>query len=348
MAELHILNPTGQGMHVFKGMFGTVKQVSEDSELITFQPDPAIARCSSSMQALLQSNSFKVQPHEVVSIQVNDDVLVAIKASLARGLQEQWNRGYAQILGSIQTRQVAAENGNHRATLTAIPGLGPINTSMLHQAVQAEKDVANRGIEQYVSSLTTVAPYWLDIALKGVFVTQNGEGNLAHSNALEIEPKTVSQGPVPMAGWGDADHLHYSPTQELAPGLSYAVVPAGYYDVTAAIPVYLPVQQSGHMAQATARLITRVFRFGSGGAAEERAVSANEPSIEKAQEVMDIIMGTPILREMLVNHPAQMVLDYNSRTETTLPLVELSDDDGDDDDEGGPDYDEPYQARPRP
>lgn len=345
MAELHILNPTGQGMHVFKGMFGTIKQVSEDSGLITFQPDPAIARCSSSMQALLQSNSFKVQPHEVVSIQVNDDVLDAIKASLARGLQEQWNRGYAQVLGSIQTRQVAAEQGNHRATLTAIPGLGPINTSMLHQAVQAEKDVANRGIEQYVSSLTSVAPYWLDIALKGVFVSQNSEGNLTHSNALEIEPKTVSQGPVPMAGWGDADHLHYSPTQELAPD---AVVQAGFYDVTAAIPVYLPVQQSGHMAQTAARLITRAFRFGSGGASDERAMSTNEPSIEKAQEVMNIIMGTPILREMVVNHPAQTVLDYNSRTETTLPLTELSDDGDDEDEDSDPDYDEPYQARPRP
>jgi hypothetical protein len=345
MAELHILNPTGQGMHVFKGMFGTIRQVSEDSGLINFQPDPAIARCSSSMQALLNSNSFKVQPHEVVSIQVNDDVLVAIKASLARGLQEQWNRGYAQVLGSIQTRQVAAEQGNHRATLTAIPGLGQINTSMLHQAVQAEKDVANRGIEQYVSSLTSVAPYWLDIALKGVFVSQNSEGNLTHSNALEIEPKTVSQVPVPMAGWGDADHLHYSPTQELAPD---AVVQAGFYDVTAAIPVYLPVQQGGHMAQAAARLISRAFRFGSSGASDEQAMSTNEPSIEKAQEVMDIIMGTPILREMVVNHPAQAVLDYNSRTETTLPLTELSDDDYDEDEDSDPDYDEPYQARPRP
>lgn len=332
-------------LHIYNGSYGSVEPAAVSDSLnpqVHFHTDPALKRCSPSLAALTGGRNPVVPQSEVVTIEGDQEVLNAVKAMLARSLQAEWNRGYDQVMGTLDSR--IAMGGSAAQAILGIAGGG----ANLEQALVQERAIANQAIERLIAELPNVQPHWMDVAVKGVYVSRDIDGTLQHGPAHAVEAAPVTSAPVPMAGWADADHIRYSDTRMQATSLQ-----SGHYDTVAAVPVYLPVPAGGFLAQAKATA-TRVFNFGQSARPVPQPVLSGQqaaPSIDQAQAVMDLVMNTPILRKHIIEQPSQIVLDYQSCVESTVDSLRYgytSDEDdwneesGDEDDYGdGPGYNRP-------
>lgn len=317
-------------LHIYKGSYGTIAQAPDDANglpQVTFQVDEALAQCSPSLQALVTAHNPPIPANEVTTVEADEDVLEAVKAMLARSLQGQWNKGYEQVIATLGQR--IAMGG---PTVNAVLGLAQAGGATLGDALRAEQQIANQGIERAVAQLTNVAPYWMNVHLKGVFVSRDHEGNLHNSAAHEVHPLPVQEEPIPMVGWEDPDH----PRADTRQSAANENMIDGYYDVTAAVPFYLPVEDGGIKAHIARVANRQAFNFGQ--QSEPEPISEGQPACptaEKTQAVLDLVMSTPALRQAIVEQPSQVVVDFESRVETSLDLMVESEYDEDYDDDDG-------------
>jgi hypothetical protein len=330
MAILHILRPHDAAGQVLSGLFGAI-EASENSSLLSFKADPALARCSATLTVL--QRQLQVRPDEVVTIEADEDTIRALKANMARALQLQWNRRYEQVIGpDTPDTGAGVQAEDEGARLVAIPGMGSINRNVLQQALQVERQIANEGIEALVAATPDVATVWVDVQLRGAYVGYEQERTVGYVS--RIDQCDLNYRPLPV--WGEFDHAEYSPTKarSVEPTDAEAQAEAergevGFFDVKAAIPVYVPISPAQAPSFQEGQLATqapKAFSFGgSQQAAPQQAprpqsIASRAPTTEQVQRVMELVWSTPILRQMIVDWPTAKAIDFNSRVPTELDV----------------------------
>lgn len=340
MAILQILQPRDAAGQVLSGIFGTI-EASENSSLLSFKADPALARCSATLTVL--QRQLQVRPDEVVTIEADEDTIRALKANMARALQLQWNRRYEQVIGPDTTDTSASTQAEDEgARLVAIPGMGSINRNILQQALHVERQIANEGIEALVAATPDVAPVWVDVQLRGAHIGYEQDRTLNY--VTRTEQCELNYRPLP--AWGEFDHAEYSPTKARSGEPTEVDAERGeegFFDVKAAVPVYVPISPapSAQEAQAVAQA-PKAFSFGgTQQAAPQQAprpqsIASSEPTTEQVQRVMELVWTTPILRQMIVDWPTAKAIDFNSRVPTELDVdAEFCGDDEEDEEDDG-------------
>ena len=356
--QLHIFSPLGAGQHVFSGMFGTFTPVAEDSQMVDFHVDPSVSACSTSLNALSLRSGLRVRASEVVTVEGSTAVINAVKANLARGLETQWNTGYKQVLSMLSNNNPAEneENDTDRTStrLVAIPGLGTINPTLLEQSVRVERDIADRGIDSLVNGIPDVAPYFVDVNYKGMWLGFDMHGT-GRSNSAPAEVEVILDSPtLPIARWGQVRHEDYAATSTIDPNTEQQ---DGWKDVTVAIPVYLPTSTQAAAVQfvpahsepetvAVAPAQPSRFSFGARQSApaapiqtatvqnDARAQQVSDPAsspAEGARQVLELIAITPILKSMIIDRPAASFINYASQRDSTVQRMDEGADDDDDD-----------------
>ena len=327
MAKLNILN----------GAFGEIEPVESIDDLdpkVKFHVDPLLKACSPSLQALVGNAPEIVSASAVMTIEADEDIVNALKANLARAFEARFDRDYDQVLSTLDSR-LAMGTGNSRAMILSIAG----GRNNLENALHQERAIAKAGIQRLVNSLPDVQPYWVDVTFKGSYVSTDVENKLTHDRPVAIEPVSPQSAPVPMAGWGDRDHVHYTDS-----GADVQLEP-GYYDMTVAVPIYLPAPNGGLLSQAQ-NTAARLFNFNQASQAPIPAnAEAIAPSIEKTTQVMALIMENPELRKFILEGPIQAVADYRTCVETSIEGLQHNNSDDYDDDE---DDDYPERNFPHP
>ncbi|MDF8364658.1 MULTISPECIES: hypothetical protein [Achromobacter] len=324
MAILHILQPRDAAGQVLSGLFGTI-EASENSSLLNFKADPALARCSATLTAL--QRQLQARPDEVVTIEADEDTIRALKANMGRALQLQWNRRYEQVIGPDTADTGAGMQAEDEgARLVAIPGMGSINRNLLQQALQVERQIANEGIEALVAATPDVATVWVDVQLRGAYIGYEQErtvGYVSRTDQCELNYR-----PLPV--WGEFDHAEYSPTKARGDEPNEAEAErgeVGFFDVKAAIPVYVPISPAQAPSFQEGQLATqapKAFSFGGSQQAapqqapRPQAIASSAPTTEQVQRVMELVWATPILRQMIVDWPTAKAIDFSSRVPTEL------------------------------
>lgn len=339
MAKLHILIPQGgiaTGAHVFRGMYGTVEPVTpqavrngEDASAmaVNFTVDPALARSSNTMQALRAGLALTVTQNDIHTIEAPDDVVNALKATIAQGLLIQWERGYEQLGVRSDDNTDDVADSVDSARLVAIPGMGSISKSLLTQALQAERDVARRGIHQLIENLPGLDRKWVDVNLANLVV------NSFDSNQLHTDYVSVSA----------AQELNLQPySEELRNDngtISQEASGARFVDGVARVPIYVP---SAAARRFSFEWLLNRHRGQNGPVDEDSTMTA------KAIAVIEAILGSKELTKMLILEPKLMQIDRSSLVPAQNPPVthnydyDYEEDFDDLDDEDSDDF-----ARPR-
>jgi hypothetical protein len=345
MAILHILQPRDAAGQVLTGLFGTIES-SENSSLLSFKPDPALARCSATLTVL--QRQLQVRHDEVVTIEADEDSIRALKANIARALQLQWNRRYEQVIGPDVTDAGAGAGvpaEGEGARLVAIPGMGSINRNILQQALQVERQIANEGIEALVAGIPGVTPVWVDVQLRGAYVGYDQERTVGYVS--RVDQCELNYHPLP--AWGEFEHAEYDLTKVRNAEPTEADAERGeegFFDMTGAIPVYVPISLAPTPAVQEvqpAPQAPKAFSFGGTQqsapqqAPRPQSVASSAPTTEQVQRVMELVWATPILRQMIVQWPTVKAVNFDSRvpSEHDVDADFVGDDVEDDDDDGG-------------
>ena len=315
MASLHIISANGAGSHVFKGMFGTITPVENDPRSVMFKFAPGIVACSTSLSALSVGSGVKLKLSEVTTIEASEGAINAIKATLAKCMLHKWEQGYAALSGKFTPSD--DDIVRDAETLVAIPGLGTVSKSLLSQSLDVEREIAQRGIENMINSIPNVAPYWMQIKSKQMWVGNNLEGDKVITGPAHISNIDIEALPVPMAGWSDQE----KPYKPMNPNDGVD----GWFDAKRAIPVYLPVESLG--------IVHRLARAVGFAAADEGSISPQQKAL--FEETMGLIQTTYVLRDLVIDNAQFSVVDGSTLVAAEPPYQpdELSDDDDSDDDE---------------
>jgi len=348
MSKLHILQEQGRAAIIFQGMFGTASPGDKEGTVV-FKLDPELAKCSSLLSGAIAQRNLVVPASSVVTIEADDDVINAIKANVARGLLSRWEAQYNAILGALGQGTVDHEGQDHVATLVAVPGMGSLSPSLLSQALQSEHTVARQNIERLISTLG-VQPHWVDVQINGLYLRLKDEfsNDVVSDGNFEVTDSETGLNPVPMATWNKVRE-DYATTCNVEDTVDFR---AGLYDVKGSLPVYLPKPRQGAVETMTRR-VGSLFSFGGTSAKNRAPAQAPRPVATPAgaevvaSSVMEIIMQTPVLMDLVKSMTPVPNIDFNSRVlrETEMAQVDDYEDEYEDDDEA--DYDDEGNFYPR-
>lgn len=302
MAKLNIIDNQGMESIVFRGMFGDFRPVPGDDFNVEFIPDPALMACSSSLTILRTGRPMIIPIHQVVTVEGSAAAINAVKANLARALERQWSMGYKERLNSVMAQARTFPEGAE--PMIRVPQLGRINASLLTQALAAEEETASAGIQSIVERIHGVAPHWVNVREKHKWIGFYPDSNDRELGGAEEIEVLVDSTPVPMANWNETQHPTYSATT----GNDGEVLDSGWFDVTTAIPVYLPTGLPAPVAQSPVRSIISRFAMIRSNQPEDEPYNPNS-----VRETMDLIANTPVLRRMIIEAPQAAVIDFDSR-----------------------------------
>lgn len=354
MSQLHIFNLQGAGARLFKGIFGTIAPSPEGEQYVVFTIDPELAKSSALFTHGQLSTGVTVRKTDLVTIEAEDQVVNAIKANVARALLNGWEAAYKQVLGRYDD---LLERANHaQESENADPAYQRVMPSFSEYAVLAEREMARSGINALIQSIPKVHPYMIDVHVKGMRVTVL-EG-VRESDGMGSVEAAANLNPVPINGWDNADTHPYKASQASVVGEdgADALLQAYYHDANVSVPVYLSVAPTQDLRNPVpaAPASTR-FSFGISQSTETpEAPETGAVEQDVNQEVVNLILTTPLLKDMIVVNSPVKVVDYESCRpyERTQPTHDLSESDfyyeSDEDDEDGDYYDdEGYRQRDR-
>jgi len=316
MTEFHILKPSDHSYQVFGGIFGSIESNPNNESVVKFEIDPELKRCSTHFQSLPQ-NGMEISRDEVVTLNVPDSMVDALKVLLARSLQNKWNKLYAQRYEHLILRARSYDDQvetRQETTLAAVPGVMPVSQTVLLQALKAEQEVANQAVEALVANYPDVKPFFVNIRLEDVEFYTNGTDHLelgiSHFST-DVKPSDHCN-PVPIAQWGDFQHPALEETNNARTAM---VLRNTSGDIDVAIPIYLPE-------------LTGVDFLGENNESELRE--------KQAKLMIDVITETPIVKDIVTNNASCMVPNYDSAIVIERKYNEVDsygDDESDEDDD---------------
>jgi len=281
MPILHILKADAgrlpQEANILRGLYGEITK--RDGQL-WFEPDEALANCTNTMALMKARVGFPVEASEIMTIEDEAEVVNSIKAILAHGIGKRWGNGYEVLKDRYQ-----APN------------------SFLNAALEAEQQVAKQGIAQLISRLPGIVPHVGRVTFKDVYAKKlsNNEVHIGRKPAaVEYKPSDDADNDAIMQAEGQtmADQID-AETGEITLRANDFI--DGTIDVDVMVPVFLPGVSR----------INRLLGLIKGGS--EKAVSVTPERTKALRErVMNILVQTPILMEMVFDNNTDMVLDYST------------------------------------
>lgn len=346
MSKLHILQDQGRAAIIFNGMFGSVCAEGEGGTVL-FKLDPELAKCSSLLSGPIVQRGLQVPASSVITIEADDDVINAIKANVARGLLSRWEIQYNAMLGTLGQGTLNHEGQDHAATLVAVPGMGSLSPSLLSQALDSERSVARNNIERLISTLD-VQPHWVDVQINGLYLQLKDEfsNDVVAASNFRVTDSESGLNPVSMDAWNTVRE-DYAATCNVEDTVDFS---AGVYDVKGSLPVYLPKPRQS-VAETLTRRVGSFFSFGGASAQNQapaqapRPVAASAGAEVAANRVMEIIMQTPVLMELVKSTTPVPNIDFRSRV--LREAENVYGDEYEDEDDDGFDDEESYHPRDR-
>jgi len=309
MSEFHILQPSDRSRAVFGGIFGATEPNPDNENIVRFKIDPALKRCSAIFVSL-PPDGMELKKSDVITLDVPDFMVDALKATLARGLQNNWDKQYESLMPGRRAIYQEADDdvGDGRgATLVAIPGMGSVSQGVLEQVLRAEQNVARQAVDALVESLPGVKPFFVNLALNDVWVYtdySNEDGDtLTRENGGYF---SISNNPItciPIDAWGEFD----LPTWEASNKAENTTrLESNSIDMDVAIPIYLPALPEPDLLGEN-----------------------NDPELrqQQAKLMLQTILDTPLLERLIIKNAPYMALDFDSAV--------IRDDEGDDEDDRG-------------
>jgi len=229
------------------GMFGTATAL--DANTVRFNPDPLIARCSTSLSALHTREGLTLEREEVLALEAaSPDAERVLKAVLTEGLRNKWRDGFNRVAEARGIRLDRTEaldmEPRDAARLQGIPGLGSVPKGVLASALRAESQIALAGTDRILEELK-VAPVWLRVRLPIIPLEWNWStqkwGLVADSRLDEpVAPASMAQSAV------------FEQVIERRPGevIAHPDMPeqhSGYFDAVVDLPFFLPLKRGGFM-----------------------------------------------------------------------------------------------------
>jgi len=248
MATLHINNIRGQMAPIFKGMFGSIRDLSGEPDKVLFTYDPAIAACSQTLSAAGMDRSIKLRRDEVTTIEASECAINAIKANLAQGLITRWERGYSRVEGW---------------------------RAMGEGLLSAEREVARAGIARLLAAMGNIAPHWIQTQQQ-VYLYPTSDDLVNRSfdvNRTGIANVDMQAAPIPRA----TDSNESAPYRPLEQSVNVNEVD-GLYEANVAIPVYLPVVHVSPL-----RRLVQAFGFGRSADLTSEQAQLNEETLALIQ-----------------------------------------------------------------